>query len=469
MLEINFESEHVGGDRKRMGRFWRRTLWTFIFPVTLAALFPVTLEAQIVSSSTVALAQVVAYGTNVQTPLGFAGETLPSNQFSLSMGASAFYDDNVLATNAHRLGDEALSFHSRLGISRQTKRLKINFDYVPFFVLYRQIDQYDRLNHSADLDLTCRLTSRFSLGLHDSFSYQNGVYPSLTSQQIMSGPASPTSLNQMIFPYTTRTLSNMAGLDLKFVKSQRTSLTLSGGFNQLKFGNQTGAVQPLYNSLGVSGSLEYQYRLTEHTNFGLLLLHQDTTYEGGEVFGNRLRSQIESMFLSLGSRLSPTVTVILYGGPQYVHTVGGSSAESTVAGQFQPSGGGSITKKLRDTALDASFQRSISDSAGLYTSVINTYITLGVRRRLAGRWEANLRGGGARADASLFQLANGRTDAATGGIDFSRPLGGGSVLHISYDTIHQLSKGTLPIWSTFDRNQVTISFDYRLKAIPLGR
>jgi hypothetical protein len=40
---------------------------------------------------------------------------------------------------------------------------------------------------------------------------------------------------------------------------------------------------------------------------------------------------------------------------------------------------------------------------------------------------------------------------------------------MSYATLHQLSKGTLPIFAAFDRNQVTIGIDYKIKAIPLGR
>src|SRR5208337_1570428 len=112
----------------------------------------------------------------VQTPLRFEGEELPVNQVSLSMGASALYDDNVLGTNSQRLGDEALSLDSHLGITRQTEHLTASFDYMPFFLLYRQIDQYDRANHAANLNLAYRLTSRVILGLHDTFSYMSGIY-----------------------------------------------------------------------------------------------------------------------------------------------------------------------------------------------------------------------------------------------------------------------------------------------------
>jgi hypothetical protein len=463
MLKKNLDSSEDG---KRARRFWTEPLRTLILFVTFVALFPVGLAAQAASPTAAAPAQAVVYGSGFQTPLRFEGESVPLNQVSFSVGVSALYDDNVFATNSLRLSDEALSFDSHLGITRHTERLTASFDYMSFFPLYREIDQYDRLNHSANLVLTYRLTSHFFVGLRDTSSYQNGVYPSLAAQQIMSGPASPTALNQMILPYTTRVLSNMPGLDLTFVKSQRTSVTLSGSYNQIKYGRQT-AGKPLYNGNGLSGGLTLQYRVTEHTSFGILLLHQDTTYQGSGVLGNRLRSQTESTFLSVGSRLSPTVTVTVFGGPEYIRTIGQASAG--IAEHFHGSGGGSITKGGRNTALDLSFQRSVSGSAGLYTSVINTNATFGVRRRLVGSWEADLLGGAARADASLFQLANGRTDALTGGIDISRPFSRGSVFRISYNTTHQLSKSTLPIFADFDRNQVAVGIDYQLKAIPFGR
>jgi hypothetical protein len=57
----------------------------------------------------------------------------------------------------------------------------------------------------------------------------------------------------------------------------------------------------------------------------------------------------------------------------------------------------------------------------------------------------------------------------TGVFGLERPLSSGATLHVTYETMHQLSKGTLPISADFDRNRVTIGVDYRLKAIPLGR
>jgi hypothetical protein len=471
-LALNYEqvikdrslSQNVQLKSGNKGCSLKEKLRASISLVVFLMLLPVGLEAQ---TAAPAPAQPLAYGSGVQTPLRYAGEAASVNQLSLSMGASTFYDDNVFQRNSQRLSDEGVSFDSHLTLSRQTENLTISFDYLPYFLLYRQINQFDRLNHTADLNLTYRLGSHFKLGLYDTFSYQNGVFQSLTGQQIMSGLGSPTTLNQTILPYTIRTLSNLSGLDLMYVKSHRTSLTLTGGYNQQKFGTQGVAGQSLYNSWGISGGFQYQYLVTEHSSFGLLLLHQDSTFRGGEVLGNNPRFQMESAVVSVGSRLSPTVAVTIFGGPEYVRIIGPSAAG--IAGQFQPTGGGSITKEVRKTALDLSVERAVSGSGGLYTLVKSTTGSLGVRRRLVGRWEANLQGGAARADTSLLQFARGRTDALSGIFSLDRPLSRGSVFRISYDTTHQLSKGTLPISANFDRNLVTIGIDYQLKAIPLGR
>jgi hypothetical protein len=446
----------------------RTSPWLWTCGVLLGLLFSTAAVAQTGAPGGPGSVPGTGFGTGATTPLQFAGQGELHDAITLSLGADALYDSNVLDTNRDRIGDEAVSFTSHLAVTRHTEHLRFNFDYNPFFEVYRQVDQYDRLNHAADLGLNYQLSERVWLGVHDTFSYQNGVYPGLTGYQYTTGPISPTSLNQMIYTPMQRTLANMTGLDLTFVKSRRTSVTLSGGYNQRKFGHQASGSQTYYNSQGFSGGVEYQYRATEHTSVGFVLSHQDTTYQGGEIFGSRLRSQVESALFSLQSRLAPTVTVTLFGGPQYLRTLGASSPGQSSVASWEGSAGGSIAKEVRKTALSLSVQRFTTDGGGLYTSVMSTSVLFGVRRQLVGRWEGSLHGGGAQADTSLL-LLNGKAESLIGGIDLSRPVRGGSTFHISYDTMHQLTRGSLPSLNQFDRNQVTVGFDYQLKAIPLGR
>jgi len=447
----------------------RGKLRTFVFFVSFVTLLPVGLGAQTASPAAQVPAPAAVYGGSEQTPLRYAGESPPVNQLLLSVGVSTFYDDNVPQRNAVRVGDEAVSLTSQLALFRQSERLKLDFSYTPFGLLYRQVDQYDTLNHNAGLNAVVRLSSRTNLGLHEAFSYQNGIFQSLAGQPISSGLGSPTALNQTIFPYVTRTLSNVSGLDLTYVKSGRTSLTFSSGFDRRQFGNQGVAGLQLYNSWGVNGGLQYKYRISEHTNLGLVLVHQDSTFRGGGVLGNSLRFQSESTLISVGSRLSPTVTVTIFGGPQYIRILGQPAAAVGVTGRFQGAGGANITEQVRQTALSLSVQRTVSDGGGVYTLVKSTSLDFGVRRQLIGRWEAAVHIGAARADTSLLQLASGKTNALIGGVRLDRPLSGGATLHASYETAHETSSGALPFLADFDRNRVAIGVDYRFKAIPLGR
>ena len=286
-----------------------------------------------------------AYGSAVPTPLMFQNEVRPTNEVSFGLGISSLYDDNVLGMNNDRIKDEALSFNSQLGISRKTPNVLIDFNYQPFFMLYRQYDQLDRLNHAASLNMNFRVGSRFLLGMHDTFSYQNGVYPALTGQQAVAGAPLPTALNSFAYSPTLRSLTNTPGVDLTFVKGSRTSLTLSGNFNQRRFASQVGAGEPLYNDTAVSGGVQYQYRMTIHTTFGFLLMYQDSTYEGLGGLSIRQRSQIASTVFSVNSRLSPTLTVSFFGGPQYLKTLGQTLPGNSVSGQISGSGGGASPRR----------------------------------------------------------------------------------------------------------------------------
>lgn len=428
---------------------------------------PLGVRAQTPSPMVAGLTQPVVFGSGLQTPLRFAGESVPTNQISLIFGASTFYDDNVLQQNRDRISDEGASFNSTLSFLRQTENLSFDLSYQPAFLLYKNTDQLDRLNDLGTLNLNYWLSPRFIIGLFDTISYQNGAFQSAGGQPILSGLSSPTSLNQSIIPYTVRTLGNTSGLNLTFVKSHRTSFTLSGSYNELKFGSQQTAGQTLYNSREASGGFQYQYRVTEHTSIGIAVLHQDYTFNGGTGFGSSRRFQIESAFFSVQSHLTPTVTLALFGGPQYASSFGQAAGGGTLR-QFQGAGGGSITKEVRKTAVNVSILRVTSDSGGLYTLVENTTATFGVRRRLVGLWEANLRGGTTRINTSLLQLGNGAAESILGGVDLVRPFSNGTTFYVSYQSNHQTTSGTVPFATNYDRDFVTVGVDFRLKAIPLG-
>ncbi len=414
-----------------------------------------------------AMAQPVAIGNGLQAPLRFAGEEMPANQFTLSMGASSFYNDNVLLNNADRISDEGLSFNSDLSFVRQTRNLSFQFNYFPNFFLYRNTTQYDRLNHSGNLGLNTRLSPRWELGLVDSASYQNGIFQPAAEQQISSGLSSPTAPDQSIYPYTARTLANTGGMELIFQKSNRSSIAFTGNYNMQEYGSQQEAGQSLYNGRAATGGFAYQYRYTEHTSLGLDFLHEDATYRGGTGLGSVQRFQTDSALFAVESHLTPSVTISFFGGPQFITTFGESTGVSTTR-QLEGAGGGSVTKEVRKTALDLTVQRRITDSGGLYGQVEYTSAAIGVRRRLVGRWEADLRATSTRINTDEAQLGTGRAEAIVGEFDLARQIARDATFRVSYENYHQVTSGSVPISERYDLNLVTVEIDFRLKSIAIG-
>lgn len=417
------------------------------------------------------LNQAGLYGNGEQLPLLYGGEITPVNLFSLSMGASAFYDDNVLGTNNPRLDDEALSFDSRLSLSRKTERLIFNIDYLPFFLLYRQINQYDRLNHAGNSNLAFRLGSHFTLGLHDSAAYQNGVFQTLSGEGISSGSGTSAGLNQTVLQPAARELTNASSLDLTYLRSARTTLTLFGAFDRRAFGSQVASGQGFYNSKIASGGVQYQYRITEHVNIGLLYSYQDSRFLGYTVsLGGDSRYVDNNAVVSLAWHVTPTVTLSAFGNPHYVQAYFYSPGTTNNGqGHVYGGGGGVLTKQVKKTALDLSGERILTDGGGLLTYTTSTNANIGVRQQVVGRWEALVQVGAARTDALLGQYSGARLDSLRGSLIVQRPLFQGLTMRLGYEAEHQVSKGSLPLGAAFDRNRVTCSIDYQLKAIQLGR
>ncbi len=436
-----------------------------LFALTIM-LSPFGIRAQTSTGTTPSMISPVAIGNGLQAPLRFAGEEVPANQLSLGFGATTFYNDNVFMTNATRDRDEGLSFTSIFAFTRQTENSSFNFNYVPSFYIYDHTDEYDRLNHTGSLDLKYRFSPRWVLMMSDSTSYQNGLLQAVAGQPISSGISSPSSPNQSIFPTTSRTFSNAGAMDITFVKSNRSSISFTGNYNSQEFSNQETAGESLFNGRQATGGFQYQHLVTEHTSVGFELLHEDSTYRGGSVVGGLQRYQTESALLAFQSHFKPSLTVSLFGGGQYVTTFGESAGVSATR-STQWAGGGSVTKAVRRTAVDLSVQRRVSDSGGVYGQVEYNTAMVGLRRRLVGLWEADLRASGSRITTEEPQIGSGRAEAIQGEFDVARSFGKNSSVRISYINSHQLTSGTLPFGQNFDLNLVTLAIDFRLKPIPI--
>src|SRR5215831_11952295 len=69
------------------------------------------------------------FGSGESPVLSYAGGKVPRNSFLLNLDADGGYDDNVLYSNVHKVGDAFTSFGPRFTYLRQQKKFRFDADY----------------------------------------------------------------------------------------------------------------------------------------------------------------------------------------------------------------------------------------------------------------------------------------------------------------------------------------------------
>ncbi len=414
------------------------------------------------------------YGNGEQPRPGYAGAASPRNLLFLSLDSETAYDDNLFSNNRLRRGDLAFAFGPRIAFLQQRKYLRVALDYQPYFLLYRRTPQYSRLNHALGLDLNYQAGPRFALRLRDSFSYQTGIFRPRSSEDFMPALGSPSNLNETVFTPLARQRANTARLDAIYQKSRRTSFTLFGSSEQRNFNGAVGQ-QHLFDTRGASGGLNYLHRLGPHTSLGILYLFQNLS------FGKDSRVVTHSTYASFAWRLSPTVSLEAFGGPQYARLhdrfvlvlpfFGGSLIlpQSIFRTQWHAAAGGTFTKRSEKTVFQISAQRVVTDGGGLLTSVTSSVVDVSLRRRLTRRWDAIWDLNAARSDALGFQFTGSSIRSQSAAFALEHSLTERLTARLGYNFIRQRTSGPVPFLTDFDRNRVSFGVFYQVRRIPLGR
>jgi hypothetical protein len=283
-------------------------------------------------------------------------------------------------------------------------------------------------------------------------------------------------LNQTVYAPFAPQISNAARVDAIYQNSVRTSFTIFGGFNRLQFTGQPAAGQQYYDTRGLSGGLQYAYRLSEHASLGVLYLFQNLNFQGNLGLDRPSHVNTQSILASLAWRVSPTVTLSAFAGPQYVQNhlpnssgLGSSVANLSLPAQWSVAGGGSLTKESERTALSISAQRMVSDGSGWMTAATNSFVNLGLRRLLARRWNASLDLGVARTDGIVFPYRRSSLTTESAGLALEHSLGERLTARLAYAFVRQDNAGPVTAAAKFDRSRISLGLFYEVKSFSLGR
>jgi hypothetical protein len=458
----------------------RQTLPTAI----ILLLVPAGSWAQLGNAPGTSMMGPTAFGSGVQPQLTYAGTVAPSNLISFSLSTETGYDSNIGNLGEQPVGGAFLSLGPNIGVTRQGEHLAIDLDYNPRYLFYPGHEQYDNLNQALTLGVSYRFTPRVTLEVRDSFSSQSGNFqPGLSNpSSSVPGLGPPTTLNQTVYTGFVSQQNNAVRVDAIYQMSSRTSFTLFGGYDQLHFTGQPTNGQQLFNTRGTSGGLQYGYRLSEHTTLGVLYLYQNFSFEGSQsVIGAQSRITTHSVLASFAWRLSPSVALSVFGGPQYIPseeyfvpspTLPGSGvtvANPLFRSQWNEAAGGRLTKQGEKTAFNLIAQRTVTNGGGLLTAVTSSTVGVGARRKLLRGWDASLNVTYALTDGlTLPSLPRNNLSSETATFALDHPLSQTMTARFSYTFTHQSNPALLPVAATFDRSRVSLSFTYRAKSIPLS-
>ena len=411
------------------------------------------------------------YGKAEKAGLSYAGTPPPRNILLLGFSSGSSYDDNIFGNNQNRVGDVDFLFGPSLSLHRDGRLLSLALSYQPYFRIYRRASEPNAVDQTLALDVAYQATSRFSLRARGSAYYTTGFFEPSQNVEFVPGLGSLSSLNNTLYTPVTRQLTWSSRIDASYQARAHDSIGLFAGDSRLNFTQQVSSAGYLQNTEERQAGLLYEHRLSPHTTFGSNYLFEDIR------FGLDSRTLVHSVFLSYAQQVSRSVTLSVFGGPQYsrlhefvIFPIGPFRFQVPI---FQVGWywalGGTLTKQLNNTVLQLTAQRQVSNGGGFVGAVVGTSAVASIRRRLPWRWDATWSGSYARNTSVASGNYASRFESEAAGFNLQRSLRESLSFSLGYSFLRQRGNGQLPYFASFDRNLYSAQLVYRFHQISLGR
>src|SRR5579863_1536204 len=394
--------------------------------------------------------------------MGFTSETR-SNYLRGGLAFSSAYNSDVTTgSNGQPISDVSYSIFPTISLDQTRSRLHWVFTYTPGFTFYQKTSSLNQSNQNLGVNLTYRLSPHVTLSLRDSFVKTSDVLnqPSSDLQQPVSGGVFVPNYS-VIAPISDQ-LTNTANATLTYQFAANGMLGASGTFTNLHYLNQS-QVQELSDSSSKGGSAFYSHRLSKMHYIGVTYQYQ--MFLAYPTLGQS-ETQSHSIFGFYTIYLKPTLSISMFGGPQYSNT---QQFGMPTSSQWSPGGGASLAWQGKLTSLAASYSRTVTGAGGLSGAVQANTANGSLRRQLTRTLSASI-GASYASNNVLDALPTLNTSGHTisGNASVQRPVGQHLNLHLQYTRVHQSYSDIAAISSTPDRDLVIATISYQFTR-PLGR
>jgi hypothetical protein len=194
-------------------------------------------------------------------------------------------------------------------------------------------------------------------------------------------------------------------------------------------------------------------------------------------FGPASRTLVQSALFSFARQFSPSVSLSVFGGPQYLQLdeqfslpLGSLAFQPPFSStQWNWAAGGALTKRLDNIVFQLTAQHEVTNGGGLLGAVVNSSIGATVRHRLARDWDVIWTAGYADNASLDSTISHGGYRSLNAGVGVQRTLTEKLSLGFRYDFVHQGGTGQSPLLGNFNRDLWSVQLSYRFREIALGR
>jgi hypothetical protein len=394
--------------------------------------------------------------------MGFTSETR-SNYLRGGLTFGTAYDsDATTEANGKPIGEMSYSIWPTISLDQTRSRLHWVLTYSPGFTFYQKTSGLNQADQNLGINFSYRLSPHVTLSVRDTFMKTSNVLnqpDSDLANPVSGGTSAPN--NSIIAPIAD-TLTNNANVSMTYQFSANGMIGASGTFTNLHYPNEA-QVPGLYDSSSRGGSAFYNHRLSKMHYVGATYQYQ--MFLAYPTVGQS-ETQTSSIYLFYTVYLRPTLSISVFGGPQYSNTV--QVGLPTMTG-WSPAGGASMSWQGKLTSFAASYSRSINSSGGLAGAVEASTASGSFRRQLTRMLSISVGGSYASNDVldALPAFDNGG-QTISGSASVQRQLGEHFNLQAQYTRLHQSYSEIAAISDIPDRNRVAVNISYQFSR-PLGR
>ena len=394
--------------------------------------------------------------------MGFTSETRENYLRGGVVFTTAYDSDVTVGTNGQPVGDESYSIWPTISLDETRSRFHLTLSYSPGYTFYQNTSSLNAANQNFAVGFKYRLSPHVTLSLRDSFQKTSSI---LNQANPDSGSAVSGAVfvpNTSVIAPIADVLTNNANATLSYQFSANGMIGASGNFTNLHYPNAT-QVPGLFDSSSRGGSAFYNHRLSKMNYIG-------ATYQYQTFFsyltGGQSETQTQSILLFYTLYFKPTLSLSLFGGPQYSNTqqLGLPSSQS-----WSPSGGASFGWQGKVTSVAASYSQAISGGGGLVGAVHYYGVNGSVRQRFTRTLSGGISGNYSNnqvLDALPGYDNNGHTVSGSASLQYQ--IGQNLNAGVQYTRMHQSYNDVPAISVVPDHNRIAVSISYQFSK-SLGR